>query len=120
MNRRGFLRLLGLGAVAAAAPAVLLPSERKIWQVGADIGARDRTRIVSFADIHRGVIVYERRPVYASGRLVGFSEQPVLHSIEDLIARDPHVAAMIQIRSQADFVQDVPQLREWLGPRVGQ
>lgn len=32
MNRRGFLKLLGIGAAAAVAPAIILP-ERKIWQV---------------------------------------------------------------------------------------
>lgn len=32
MNRRGFLKLLGVGAAAAVAPAIILP-ERRIWQV---------------------------------------------------------------------------------------
>lgn len=33
MNRRGFLKLLGIGAAAAVAPAIVVP-ERRIWAVG--------------------------------------------------------------------------------------
>lgn len=41
MNRRDLLRLLGLGAAAVAAPAILVP-ERRIWQVSrtAPVGSR--------------------------------------------------------------------------------
>ncbi len=41
MNRRDFLQLLGLGAAAVAAPAIVVP-ERRIWQVSrnAPVGSR--------------------------------------------------------------------------------
>jgi hypothetical protein len=60
MNRRDFLQLLGLGAVAVAAPAIVLP-ERRIWQVSrnAPVGsALDRAYArVDYGHVERGALV---------------------------------------------------------------
>lgn len=67
MNRRDFIRLIGVSAAAAAVPAVLVP-ERRIWQVPANapVGRRiERVHVgggylVTFADGDSMVVPYDK------------------------------------------------------------
>jgi hypothetical protein len=56
MQRRDFLRMLGVGAAAASVPVVLVP-ERRIWQVPRNAPVATRVRSVRDMEQHAGFLV---------------------------------------------------------------
>ena len=75
MQRRTFLRMLGLGAAAAAVPAIAEPFVRRVWAVPSNAPVGSRVERVGATELHFGdhgpwvfdlSTNYERQRVYFS------------------------------------------------------
>ncbi len=122
MNRRNFLKALGIGAAAIAAPVV----GRRIWQVGRNAPERAARLYVAvgqdgsiqssadgvmWQDTPLGdAVVHAVEPVIHKGALVALDENGELKPAE---AGDTIVG-----RYDVDWMADLPNMREWLKPRV--
>lgn len=113
MNRRDFLRMLGLGAAAVAAPAIVVP-ERRIWQVAANAPVGRRVAsvrgleqhagyLVTYADQAQEVVPYDRASTMPRVRELGMRAPSVRYEdYEHLLPPRDHVSArrMAALRTQ--------------------